>query len=150
MNLKELQTGLKNEALTEETLNALQPLYLLDEELTKQQFYKLVSAIGIKAAISLAQKVNEQSNKAAECWRRIEELENQIAECKEQVETAQTVKAAVSADYHKLSARYNELLQKHSEFVAFAEKCPEVRDLYLNQKKNDARKLYEFMVSSPF
>lgn len=135
MNLNELRNGLGDENLTEEDLVALQPLYLVSESLSKQDFYTIVKAIGIKSAKSLAKDIGNLEcsvNRAMETERKLEKAE-------EDLEIKRRVLKAVSRDYSDLGRRNMELYRKHEKLVEFVRSIPDAEELFLRKCTEEAK-----------
>lgn len=150
MNLNELRKGLGNENLTQEDLDEFQSLYLLDQNLTKNEFFALVLSIGTDAAKRLSRCITDLWNKSNALDRLARESKAQIEKLQEETDVNRTVKEALAEKYKETDARYVQLLEKHGEFLRFLKNCPEIETMYLDYKRKEAEKLFDFMTSPEF
>ena len=146
MNLNELRNGLGDENLTEEDLEALQSLYLVDDNLSKEDFYRIVKAIGVTKAELLSMKINvlyelhrKNDLEISSKNRRIDELngtEREYACCRKMNE-------AFIHDLNEANATLEKLRDRHGRLVAFVQSLPGARDAFLARRAKEAEDEFE-------
>ena len=134
MNLQELRKGLGDDSLSDESLAALQPLYLVNASLSKDDFYKLVKAIGTGTAKAIAhdiQVLRIAANRAVDAEKKLVKLEAQLQESRGSKEMLQKTNDAIYEDYTTLR-------KMHEKLVRFMEYIPDAKQKFLEMRNKDA------------
>lgn len=150
MNLNELRNGLGDENLTEEDLEALQSLYLVDDDLSKEDFYRIVKAIGVTKAEHLSMKINvlyelhrKNDLEISSKNRRIDELKLELGGTEREYACCRKMNEAFIHDLNEANAALEKLRDRHGRLTAFVRSLPGARDAFLAQRSRQAEDEFE-------
>jgi len=150
MNLNELRNGLGDENLTEEDLEALQSLYLVDDDLSKEDFYRIVKAIGVTKAEHLSMKINvlyelhrKNDLEISSKNRRIDELKLELGGTEREYACCRKMNEAFIHDLNEANATLGKLRDRHGRLVAFVQSLPGARDAFLARRAKEAEDEFE-------
>lgn len=150
MNLEELRKGLGNADLNDADLDQLQSLYLVDDSLSKEDFYKIVKAIGVTKAEHLSMKINvlyelhrKNDLEISSKNRRIDELKLELNGTEREYACCRKMNEAFIQDLNEANAALGKLRDRHGRLVAFVQSLPGARDEFLAQRSRQAEDEFE-------
>lgn len=145
MNLEELRNGLGNADLNDADLDQLQSLYLVDDSLSKEDFFRIVKAIGITKAEHLSMKINvlyelhkKSDLEIASKDRTISELRCNLSGTEREYACCRKMNESLMQDLNGANHAFENLKDRHRRLVGFVGSIPGARETFLARRAKEA------------